>query len=96
VPVRPAEFTKCWLSALPAVVPLRDLVDLPKLCWRIERDYQELKQELGLGHYEARGWRGFHHYATLTIAAYGFLVTERNAIPPPQQNQSSKNALPPV
>jgi SRSO17 transposase len=77
-----AEPTKYWLSTLPADVPLRDLVDLAKLRWRIERDYQELKQELGLGHYEGRGWRGFHHHATLTIAAYGFLITERSAIPP--------------
>lgn len=45
--------------------------------WRIERDYQELKQELGLGHYEGRNWRGFHHHASLCIAAYGFLVLER-------------------
>jgi hypothetical protein len=50
--------------------------------WRIERDYQDLKQELGLGHYEGRGWRGFHHHATLCIAAYGFLLSERGAIPP--------------
>src|SRR5215469_1990882 len=56
-----AEPTKYWLSTLPADMPLRDLVDLAKLRWRIERDYQELKQELGLGHYEGRGWRGFHH-----------------------------------
>src|SRR5438309_11561933 len=45
--------------------------------WRIERDYQELKQEFGLSHYEGRGWRGFHHHATLCIAAYGFLLAER-------------------
>ena len=53
-----------------------------KLRWRIERDYQELKQEVGLGHYEGRGWRGFHHHATLCIAAYGFLISERETIPP--------------
>ena len=45
--------------------------------WRIERDYEELKSELGLSHYEGRNWRGFHHHATLCIAAYGFLMTER-------------------
>jgi hypothetical protein len=45
--------------------------------WRIERDYQELKQEFGLSHYEGRGWQGFHHHATLCIAAYGFLVAQR-------------------
>jgi hypothetical protein len=55
---------------------------LAKLRWRIERDYQELKQELGLGHFEGRGWRGFHHHATLCIAAYGFLISERETIPP--------------
>src|SRR6202040_1855331 len=57
-------------------------VDLTKLRWRIERDYQDLKQEVGLGHFEGRGWRGFHHHATLCIAAYGFLVSERETIPP--------------
>lgn len=45
--------------------------------WRIERDYQELKQEFGLSHYEGRGWRGFHHHASLCIAAYGFLLSQR-------------------
>ena len=63
-------------------VPFERLVDLAKLRWRIERDYQELKQELGLGHYEGRGWRGFHHHATLCIAAYAFLIAERARIPP--------------
>jgi SRSO17 transposase len=77
-----AEPTKYWLSTLPASVTFHRLVDLAKLRWRIERDYQELKQEVGLGHYEGRGWRGFHHHATLCIAAYGFLISERETIPP--------------
>jgi SRSO17 transposase len=76
------EPTKYWLSTLPQNIPFRDLVDAAKLRWRIERDYQELKQEVGLGHYEGRGWRGFHHHATLCIAAYGFLISERETIPP--------------
>src|SRR4051795_9626422 len=66
-----------WLATLPPDMPFDRLVDLAKLRWRIERDYQELKQELGLGHYEGRGWRGFHHHATLCIAAYAFLIAER-------------------
>jgi|SRR5262245_17700972 len=77
-----AEPTQYWLSTLPKRTSLRDLVDIAKLRWRIERDYQELKQEIGLGHYEGRGWRGFHHHGTLCIAAYGFLVSERETIPP--------------
>ena len=76
------EPTKYWLSTLPEATPISELVDTAKLRWRIERDYQQLKQELGLGHYEGRGWRGFHHHATLCIAAYGFLVQERAALPP--------------
>jgi SRSO17 transposase len=74
--------TKYWLASVPDEIAFKRLVDLTKLRWRIERDYQELKQELGLGHYEGRGWRGFHHHATLCIAAYGFLVSERETIPP--------------
>jgi SRSO17 transposase len=71
------EPTKYWLSTLRKDLAFARLVDLTKLRWRIERDYQELKQELGLGHFEGRGWRGFHHHATLCIAAYGVLVSER-------------------
>jgi SRSO17 transposase len=74
--------TKYWLSTLPFRISFRALVDTAKLRWRIERDYQELKQEVGLGHYEGRRWRGFHHHATLCIAAYGFLISEREMIPP--------------
>ena len=77
-----AEPTKFWLSTLPATTSRTSLVRHAMLRWRIERDYQEMKQEIGLGHYEGRGWRGFHHHATLCIAAYGFLVARRAAIPP--------------
>ena len=76
------EPTKYWLSTLPEDIGFARLVDLAKLRWRIERDYQELKQEVGLGHFEGRGWRGFHHHATLCVAAYGFLISERETIPP--------------
>lgn len=77
-----AEPTKYFLSTLSEDICFEKLVDMTKLRWRIERDYQELKQEVGLGHYEGRGWRGFHHHATLCIAAYGFLISERETIPP--------------
>jgi SRSO17 transposase len=77
-PKAEAEPTKYWLSTLPDDTKLHDLVRLAKHRWIIERDYQELKQELGLGHFEGRGWRGFHHHATLCIAAYGFLMAERS------------------
>ena len=72
-----AEPTKYWLSTLPADTPLVQLVKVAKMRWRIEKDYQELKQEFGLSHYEGRNWRGFHHHATLCIAAYGFLLADR-------------------
>ena len=74
--------TKYWLSTLPKDATIATLVETAKLRWRIERDYQELKQELGLDHYEGRGWRGFHHHMALCVAAYGFLVSERSLIPP--------------
>jgi len=75
----PAQY---WLANLAAATALRELVRTAKLRWRIERDFQELKQELGLNHFEGRSWRGFHHHATLCIAAYGFLVAERCAFSP--------------
>jgi SRSO17 transposase len=76
-PEHEAEPTHYWLSTLPPKLSFKDLVDTVKMRWRIERDYCELKQELGLGHYEGRNWRGFHHHASLCIAAYGFLMLER-------------------
>lgn len=76
------EPTKYWLSTLPEDTDFARMVEFAKLRWRIERDYHDLKQEVGLGHFEGRGWRGFHHHASLCIAAYGFLVSERETIPP--------------
>jgi len=76
------EPSRYWFSNLPADSAIERLVYLAKLRWLIERDYQELKGELGLGHYEGRGWPGFHHHAALCIAAYGFLVAEKAALPP--------------
>lgn len=73
---------KYWMSNLAKNIRLRNMVALAKQRWIIERDYEELKQELGLGHFEGRGWRGFHHHATLCIAAYGFLVAERSRFSP--------------
>ena len=74
--------TKYYLSSLPATTPLRTLVRFGKLRWRIERDYQELKGELGLDHFEGRTWAGFHHHVALCAAAHAFLVRHRALSPP--------------
>ena len=71
------EPTKYFLSTAPSDATTEQLVFVTKMRWRIERDYQELKQEFGLSHYEGRGWQGFHHHATLCVAAYGYLVAQR-------------------
>jgi FOG: Transposase len=76
-PLGEAEPAHYWLATLPARLSCKQLVQHAKARWIIERDYQELKSELGLSHYEGRNWRGFHHHATLCIAAYGFLMIER-------------------
>lgn len=72
-----AEPSHYWLSNQSVSTSVMTLVRTAKARWRIERDYQELKQEVGLDHYEGRNWRGFHHHASLCIATYGFLVAER-------------------
>ena len=76
-PADQAEPEKYYLSTLPETTALNDLVRTAHMRWRIERDYQDLKQDMGLGHYEGRGWRGFHHHASMSIAAYGFLMAQR-------------------
>jgi SRSO17 transposase len=75
---------KYWLSTVPEDVSLEELVHLAELRWRIDRDYQEMKSELGLGHYEGRSWLGFHHHGALCIAAYAFLAAERARLSPPE------------
>jgi len=82
-PDQPAP-TDFWLATVSERATLEQLVRLAKLRWRIERDYQELKDEIGLDHYEGRGWRGFHHHGVLCIAAYAHLVAERARLSPPQ------------
>jgi SRSO17 transposase len=81
-PKEESEPAKYWFSTLPAGTSLAQLVHRARHRWIIERDYEELKQELGLGHFEGRGWRGFHHHATLCIVSYGFLVAERSRFSP--------------
>ena len=96
-PKEEKEPAKFWLSTLPANLDFKSMIDITMMRWRIERDYQDLKQEVGLGHFEGRGWRGFHHHATMCIAAYGFLVSERGAFPPSRLRSRSvieKSAIP--
>src|SRR5882672_7572038 len=91
-----AKPTKYWLTTVDPNMSLRRLVDLAKLRWRIEHDYRDLKQEIGLGHYEGRGWPGFHHHGTLCIAAYGFLISERERIPPSEPHSAARIEKSPV
>ena len=74
--------TKFYLSSLPPSTSIRALVRFAKLRWRVERDYQEMKQEIGLDHFEGRSWRGFHHHATLCAAAHAFIALRRALFPP--------------
>ena len=68
--------TKYFLCQLPENYPLRRLVRLVKSRWKIEQDYQQLKEELGLDHYEGRHWMGWHHHVTLVMLAHAFLTLE--------------------
>ena len=96
-----AEPTKIWFANIHTDTPLVHLVHLAKLRWRIDRAnprqvWLELKQELGLSHYEGRGWRGFHHHASLCIAAYGYLIKERLVLSPSGKSRlGPKNVAPP-
>jgi SRSO17 transposase len=86
---------KFYFSDLPATVTRRELVRLVKLRWRVERDYQELKAEVGLDHFEGRTWRGFHHHVTLCAAAHGFLAIQRRLFPPEDLPMDPTHGAPP-
>jgi SRSO17 transposase len=83
-PEKESSPTKFYLSSLPKQTSLKRLVRSVKLRWRIERDYQDLKGEVGLDHFEGRLWRGFHHHAALCSAAHTFLALHRALSPPVQ------------
>jgi SRSO17 transposase len=90
-----ADGPKFWLSNLPASTPMKALVAAAKLRWRVERDYQELKQEIGLDHFEGRTWRGFHHHATLCAVAHAFLALRRALSPPIADEVDAADGAPP-
>ena len=81
-PATEPEPVQFWLSNLPADTPLATLVRTAKLRWRIEHDYREMKQVLGLAHFEGRTWRGWHHHVTLVSAAHAFCTLQRITRPP--------------
>jgi len=61
---------------------LQEMAIRSKLRWRVERDYQDAKQEVGLHHYEGRRWNGLNHHLTICIAAMGYLAARRSLFPP--------------
>ena len=75
-PEKTAEPTRYFFCDLPADYSLRRLVQVAKARWKVEQDYQQLKEELGLDHYEGRSWSGWHHHVTLVMLAHSFLTLE--------------------
>jgi SRSO17 transposase len=85
-----------WLVTLPPATPLAEVVATAKARWWVEQGYRDLKQEVGLGDYEGRGWRGFHHHVTLTFVAYGFLVMRRCQTAQPAGGRAAPYTFPVV
>ena len=71
-----------FLSSLSATTSTAELARTAKLRWRVERDYQDAKQEIGLAHYEGRRWTGLNHHLTICMAAMTYLVASRRLSPP--------------
>jgi SRSO17 transposase len=91
-PAREPEPTRYWLSTFPEATPITTLVYMAQLRWRIEEDYEDLKQEVGLADFEGRTWQGFHHHASLCIAARTFLMAERARLSPPTRGTACRLA----
>ncbi|MFE6364396.1 IS701 family transposase [Streptomyces sp. NPDC057806] len=87
-PATEPEPVQFWLSSLPSGMPLATLIRLAKLRWRIEHDYREMKQALGLAHFEGRTWNGWHHHVTLVSAAHAFCTLQRLAQDPKDSAQA--------
>jgi SRSO17 transposase len=83
------EPVKYWLSNLPQDTAIEDLVRLGKLRWRIEHDYRELKDALGLDHFEGRTYPGWNHHVTLVSVAHAFLTLERRRRDRPQRRAAA-------
>ncbi|MFW6725229.1 IS701 family transposase [Streptomyces sp. MAR4 CNY-716] len=81
-PATEPEPVQFWLANLPADTPLATLVRIAKLRWRIEHDYREMKQALGLAHFEGRTWKGWHHHVTLVSVAHAFCTLQRTTRSP--------------
>jgi SRSO17 transposase len=94
-PVGEAGPTKHYLISLPENTPIRELVRVAKLRWRVERDYQDLKNEVGLDHFEGRSWPGFHHHAALCAAAHAFLALRRALFPPEHDSMDAADGASP-
>ena len=90
---QPDEAIKFALSNLPVGTPVLAAVRLWKQRWRVEQGHQQMKEELGLDHFEGRSWRGFHHHAALVLLAYGFLLLEQSR-PRPEPVGSGKKGTP--
>jgi SRSO17 transposase len=95
-PVGAADPVGYWFVTLARATPLPEVVATAKGRYWIEQNYRELKQEVGLGDYEGRGWRGFHHHVTLAFAAYGFLVLRRCQQPRPAGGRAGELTFPMV
>jgi SRSO17 transposase len=89
---------KYAFSNLPPETTRLQAVRLWKSRWPVEQGYQQMKEELGLDHFEGRSWRGFHHHVCLVMLAYGFLALEqlrarRDPVKPGKKGVPSRRSL---